>query len=57
MCRLLELFAGLLLIAAVDDRDGDRYLDDDDILSSGQVSPLSTCVLSCQLYNYLIEFT
>ena len=24
-------------------RDGDRYLDDDDVLSSGQVSPLSTC--------------
>ena len=52
----LNLFPGLLLIAAVD-RDGDRYLDDDDVLSSGQVSPLSACVLSCQLHNYLIEFT
>ena len=42
----IYLNSGLLFIDAVD-RDGDRYLDDDDVLSSGQVSPLSTCVLSC----------
>lgn len=45
-----------MLIATVE-RDGERYLDDDDVLSSGQVSPLSTCVLSCQLDDCLIEFT
>ena len=42
----LKIFPDLLLIAAVE-RDGDRYLlDDDEILSSGQVSPLSTYSLS-----------
>ena len=41
-----NLIPGLLLIAAVD-RDNDRYLDDDDVLSSGQVSPLSTCFYFC----------
>ena len=52
MC-VLFLFPGLLLIAAVD-RDGERYLlDDDDVLSSGQVSPLSTCVL----YLLIIELS
>ena len=56
MSSFLNLFPGFLLIATVD-RDGERYLDDDDVLSSGQVSPLSTCVLSWQLHDYLIEFT
>jgi hypothetical protein len=45
---LFYYFFGLLLIAAVD-REGDKYLDDDDILSSGQISPLSTLIFSCQL--------
>lgn len=52
-----KVISGLLLIAAVD-RDGERYLlDDDDVLSSGQVSPLSTRVLCLLIINYLIKLT
>ena len=47
-------FPGPLLIVIVD-REGDRYLDDDDLLSSGQVSPLSMCILSSQVS--LLQFT
>jgi len=45
---VISLFPDLLLIGAVN-RYGERDLEDDDLLSSGQVSPLSTRVLSCQL--------
>jgi hypothetical protein len=55
-CVLFQiLFSEFMLIAAVD-RDGERYLDDDDILSSGQVSPLSMCSF-LKLQSYLTVFT
>ena len=47
------LSSGLLLNATVD-REGDKYPDDDDVLSSGQISPLSVYILSCYL-NVLLK--